>query len=223
MESDDKIQFAIEHTEIIRRPKQKLATFGTTNVYYYLISELMDRVNVVREGRVIAAKPKIVTPAYLINLEGFSAEATRFFELLARKFPQESGIFYSYRNDPLEMNIVSEPTDTVIENINHIIDQQENPLTAIIKGIDEMWDVSLLKFTFDLTRSSLYRNMTEMDSKGLLRMDESGIPEDARRNIEVLFEKARQDSSYADTLVTELRRWNLFDEYQDRFLSLFRK
>ena len=223
MESDDKIQFAIEHTEIIRRPKQKLATFGTTNVYYYLISELMDRVNVVREGRVIAAKPKIVTPAYLINLEGFSAEATRFFELLARKFPQESGIFYSYRNDPLEMNIVSEPTDTVIENINHIIDQQENPLTAIIKGIDEMWDVSLLKFTFDLTRSSLYRNMTEMDSKGLLRMDESGIPEDARRNIEVLFEKARQDSSYADTLVTELRRWNLFEEYQDRFLNLFRK
>jgi hypothetical protein len=223
MESDERIQFAIEHTEIVRRPKQKLATFGTTNVYYYLISELMDRVNVVREGRVIAAKPKIVTPTYLINLEGFSAEATRFFELLAGKYPNESGIFYSYRNDPLEMNIVSEPTDTVIDNINHIIDQQENPLTAIIKGIDEMWDVSLLKFTFDLTRSSLYRNVTEMDSKGLLRMDESGIPEDARRNIEALFEKTRRDSSYADTLLTELKRWNLFDEYEDRFLSLFKK
>jgi hypothetical protein len=223
MESDDKIQFAIEHTEIVRRPKQKLATFGTTNVYYYLISELMDRVNVVREGRVVASKPKIVTPTYLINLEGFSAEATRFFELLSGKYPNEAGIFYSYRNDPLEMNIVSESTDTVIDNINHIIDRQENPLTAIIKGIDEMWDVSLLKFTFDLTRSSLYRNVTEMDNKGLLRMDESGIPEDARRNIESLFEKARDDSSYADTLITELKRWNLFEEYQDRFLSLFRK
>jgi hypothetical protein len=223
MESDDKIQFAIEHTEIVRRPKQKLATFGTTNVYYYLISELMDRVNVVREGRVVASKPKIVTPTYLINLEGFSAEATRFFELLSGKYPNEAGIFYAYRNDPLEMNIVSEPTDTVIDNINRIIDRQENPLTAIIKGIDEMWDVSLLKFTFDLTRSSLYRNVTEMDNKGLLRMDESGIPEDARRNIELLFEKARDDSSYADTLITELKRWNLFEEYQDRFLSLFRK
>jgi hypothetical protein len=223
MESDERIQFAIEHTEIVRRPKQKLATFGTTNVYYYLISELMDRVNVVREGRVVAAKPKIVTPTYLINLEGFSAEATRFFELLAGKFPHESGIFYSYRNDPLEMNIVSEPTNTVIDNINKIIDKQGNPLAAIIKGIDEMWDVSLLKFTFDLTRNSLYRNVTEMDSRGLFRMDESGIPEDARRNIEVLFEKTRRDSSYADILLTELKRWNLFDEYQDRFLSLFRK
>ena len=223
MENDDRIQYAIEHTEIVRRPKQKLATFGTTNVYYYLISELMDKVNVVREGRVVAAKPKIVTPTYLINLEGFSAEASRFFELLAGKYPNESGIFYSYKNDPLEMNIVSESTDTVIDNINHIIDRQENPLTAIIKGIDEMWDVSLLKFTFDLTRSSLHRNVTEMDSRGLFRMDESGIPEDARRNIEALFEKAGQDSSYADILITELKRWNLFEEYQDRFLSLFKK
>ena len=223
MENDDRIQYAIEHTEIVRRPKQKLATFGTTNVYYYLISELMDKVNVVREGRVVAAKPKIVTPTYLINLEGFSAEASRFFELLAGKYPNESGIFYSYKNDPLEMNIVSESTDTVIDNINHIIDRQENPLTDIIKGIDEMWDVSLLKFTFDLTRSSLHRNVTEMDSRGLFRMDESGIPEDARRNIEALFEKAGQDSSYADILITELKRWNLFEEYQDRFLSLFKK
>ncbi len=65
MDSDEKIKFAIENTLILRPPRQRLATFGSTNVYYYMVTALMDEVNVVREGRVIAAKPKIVTPAYL--------------------------------------------------------------------------------------------------------------------------------------------------------------
>jgi hypothetical protein len=223
MESDERIQFAIEHTEIIRPPKQKLATFGTTNIHYYLVSELVDRVNVVREGKVVASKPRIVTPRYLINLEGFSAEASRFFDMLADKHPHEPGIFYSYKNESLEMNIVSEPTEVVIDNISHIIDKQGNPLTAIIKGIDEMWDVSLLKFTFELTRHSIYGNVQDLENRGLFHIDNAGIPEDARRNIEELFKKTREDLSYADSLVKELKQWGLFEEYQDRFLSLFRK
>jgi hypothetical protein len=67
MEIDEKIEYAIDHTEILRSPEQSLATFGSTNIYYYLVTELMENVNVVREGRVIAARPKIVTPTYLVN------------------------------------------------------------------------------------------------------------------------------------------------------------
>jgi hypothetical protein len=69
--SDERIREAVEHTEILRPPKQSLATFGTTNIYYYLITEpvykdLVDNVSetVIREGRVIAQKPKVVTPYY---------------------------------------------------------------------------------------------------------------------------------------------------------------
>jgi hypothetical protein len=223
MESDERIQFAIEHTEIVRPPKQKLATFGNTNIHYYIVSELMEKVNVVREGKVVASKPKIVTPRYLINLEGFSAEASRFLEMLAGKYPQEPGIFYTYKNESLEMNVVSEPTEVVINNISNLIDKQENPLAAIIKGVDEMWDVSLLKFTFELTRHSIQGNVRELESRGLFRIDRTGIPEDARKEIEELFVKTRDDLSYADKLVKELKRWGLFEEYQDRFLSLFKK
>jgi hypothetical protein len=223
MESDERIQFAIEHTEIVRPPKQKLATFGNTNIHYYIVSELMEKVNVVREGKVVASKPKIVTPRYLVNLEGFSAEASRFLEMLAGKYPQEPGIFYTYKNESLEMNVVSEPTEVVINNISNLIDKQENPLAAIIKGVDEMWDVSLLKFTFELTRHSIQGNVRELESRGLFRIDRTGIPEDARKEIEELFVKTRDDLSYADKLVKELKRWGLFEEYQDRFLSLFKK
>jgi hypothetical protein len=223
MEADERIQHAIEHTEVLRPPEQSLATFGTTNVYYYLVTELMESANVVREGRVVAARPKIVTPSYLINLEGFSSQARRFIEMMAEKHPHETGVFYSYRNEPKEMNIVSEPVKEVVDKINQRIDSQHDPLSAIIKGVEDLWDVSLLKFTYELTTSSVYSNVTEMGKRGLLQVDSAGVPEDARNYIEELFEKTRRDPSRAPDLVTELRRWGLFYEYQDRFLSLFKK
>jgi hypothetical protein len=223
MEIDEKIQHAIEHTEVVRSPKQNLSTFGTTNIYYFLVTELMESANVIREGRVIAARPKIVTPTYLINLEGFSGQAKRFIEMMAEKHPHEAGIFYSYKNEPKEMNIVSEPMEEVMNKIGQRIDSQGDPLTAIIKGVEEMWDVSLLKFTYELTNKSVQTNVTELERSGLLRVDKEGIPADARNYIEALFEKTRRDPAYAPILVTELKRWNLFHEYQDRFLNLFRK
>jgi len=223
MEPDEKIQYAIEHTEVIRPPEQSLATFGTTNIYYYLITELMESANVVREGRVIAARPKIVTPSYLINLEGFTTQARRFIELMAEKNPHEPGIFYSYRNEPKEMNIASEPVKEIVDKINRRIDSQHDPLSAIIKGVEELWDVSLLKFTYELTRSSVHSNVAEMERRGLLHVDTAGVPGGTRNYIDELFEKARRDASRAPELVTELRRWGLFSEYQDRFFSLFKK
>ena len=223
MEIDKKIQYAIEHTEVVRPPKQNLATFGSTNIYYYLITELMESANVVREGRVIAARPKIITPAYLINLEGFSNQAKRFFEMMAEQYPQEAGIIYSYKNEPKEMNIVSETMEEVVGKIGQQIDTHGDPLTAIIRGVEDMWDVSLLKFTYELTNKSVHTNVSELEKRGLLRIDNEGIPADARNYIEELFERARRDASYAPVLVTELKRWGLFHEYQDRFLNLFRK
>jgi hypothetical protein len=223
MEADERIQYAIEHTEVVRSPQQRLATFGSTNIYYYLVTELAEWVNVVREGRVIAAKPKIVTPSYLINLEGFSLQARRFIEMMAERDPHEPGIVYTYKNEPGEMSIVSESVGVIVDRINRQIDSQRDPLTAIIKGVEELWDVSLLKFTYELTRSSVSSNVAELERSGLLCIDAAGVPRDARNHIEELFEKTKRDSSWAPELVAELRRWSLFHEYQDRFLSLFRK
>jgi hypothetical protein len=223
MEMDEKIQHAIENTEVLRPPKQSLSTFGSTNINYYLITSLMDQANIVREGRVIAAKPKIVTPAYLINLEGFSGQARRFFEMMAEQYPREPSIFYSYKNEPGDMNVISETIEEIVDKINKRIEGSSNPLSAIIKGVEEMWDVSLLKFTYELTRKSVYDNVTELERGGLLNIDNTGIPHDARLHIEELFEKTRKDTSYASKLAAELKHWGLFAEYQDRFFSLFKK
>ena len=114
MEIDKQIEHAVRSTEILRAPKQNLYTFGTTNIYYYLVTEpsYTDMMGtstetVIREGRVIAERPKIVTPYYLSNLEGFSPEAKRYFQTLMEQFGERSvqGLVYSYKNEPKELNI----------------------------------------------------------------------------------------------------------------------
>ncbi|MDI6840870.1 MAG: PAC2 family protein [bacterium] len=53
--------------------------------------------------------------------------------------------------------------------------------------------------------------------------DAYGIPEYIRQKIERLFKETEQDKSKAYILKRELDKWNLFDEYEDRFLDLFKE
>jgi hypothetical protein len=148
MEMDDKIKYALEHTELIRAPRQELDTFGSSVIDYYVVTELMGNLSVVRDGKVIAERPKIVTPAYLINIEGFSEQAKKYIGMMARERPYESGIFYRYKNEPKGMNVVSEPTKQVIDKLSSQIEEQHNRLSTIIRGVEELWDVSLLIFIY---------------------------------------------------------------------------
>jgi len=228
---DERIRKAVECTEILRAPRQSLYTFGTTNIYYYLVtepaySELVDTgtETVVREGRVLAEQPKIVTPYYLAGLEGFSTDARRYFESLIQEHgPNVPGLLYAYKNEPKELNIVSGHWQSVVDKINAEIDQRSDPLAAIIKGLDELWDVALIRFIFEMTRRSLSDNIGQMGARGLLNVDTRGIPADARLRIEELFRQVSCGETAPEALKEELDRWGLFDEYEDRFLNIFRK
>lgn len=223
MKADDKIKRALDQTELIRAPRRELDTFGSSVIDYYVVTELVGNLSVVRDGKVIAERPKIVTPAYLVNVEGFSEQAKKYISMMARERPYESGIFYRYKNEPGGMNIVSEPIKQVIDTLSSQLEEQHNPLSTIIKGVEELWDVSLLMFIYELTNKSARTNMAEFNRKGFLDIDSSGVPEGARDYIEELFEKASRNLSRAPELVIELNRWGLFPEYQDRFFALFRR
>ena len=235
---NERIRQAVKRTEILRAPKQSLATFGTTNIYYYLVtepvySELVKNVTepkatqgetVVREGRVIAERPRIVTPYYLSRLEGFSSEARGYFEALLKAHgPDAPGLFYTYKNEPKELNIVSDNLLSVVNKLNAEIDKRGDPLTSIIKGEDELWDVSLMKFIYEMTRSSLRENLMQMERRGLLDIDAGGVPVAARVSIEELFTKVARGEYEPSELKAELDRWDLFEEYEDRFFTVFRK
>ncbi len=229
--NEERIEYAANHTRILRPPRQSLSTFGVTNIYYYLVTEPVYAEftggiteTVIREGRVIAQKPRIVTPYYLSHLDGFSADARKYFDRLIQIYGSGTpGLFYTYKNEPKELSIVSDNWVSVINKLNDDIDRKGDPLTSIIKGEDDLWDVSLMKFIFELTRNSLRDNVMQMKARGLLDMDSSGIPADARMRIEELFRQVSLGEREPRELESELERWRLFEEYQDRFYSLFRK
>jgi len=227
---DERIRDAVKHTEILRLPRQTISTFGMTNIYYYLLtepaySELVKDVTetVIREGRVIAERPMVVTPYYLSQLEGFSPEARKYFDMLIKiQGANAPGLFYAYKNEPKELTIVSDSLLSVVSKLNAEIDKRGDPLASIIKGEDELWDVSLMKFIYEMTRSSLQDNLAQMRTRGLLD-DAGGIPVDVRLRIDGLFEKVLQGEYEPYELKAELDRWGLFEEYEDRFLAIFRK
>ncbi|MCX7912215.1 MAG: hypothetical protein N2506_04565 [Dehalococcoidales bacterium] len=227
---NEKIEYAALHTQVLRYPRQHLATFGVTNIYYYLVtrplySEIAPTAEetVIREGRVIAERPRIVTPYYLTRLDGFSPDARRYFETLLRtRGPDEPALFYSYRNEPKGLSIVAENWMTVVDRLSADIDRKGDPLVSIIKGEDAFWDVSLLKFIYEITARSVPSNVAQLGARGWLGMSHGGVPVGARVMIEEMFEQlARGEISAAD-LEQELNRWGIFEEYQDRFFAVIR-
>lgn len=227
---DERIRYAIQHTEVLRFPTQSLATFGTTNIKYYLLTnpvyaEPADRQEtVIREGKVSAERPRIITPAYLTRLEGFGGNARKYLDLVMREYgPHAPGLLYSYKNEPEEFTIVSDAIEVVAGRLKETIDKEDRRLAAIIQGVDELWDVSLLKFIRELTEGSLRSNIAELGSRGLLDIDHAGVPRDARYRIERLFEQVASGDTDPSELKRELDRWDLFAEYEDRFLALFHR
>jgi hypothetical protein len=225
---NERIEHAARHTEVIRHPRQHLDTFGVTNIYYYLVTEPTyteissdTDETVIREGRVIAERPKIVTPYYLTHLEGFSYDARQYFQkLMMMHGPNAPGLFYTYKNEPQGLNIVSDKWQVVVEKLNDEIDKKNDPLAAIIKGQDDLWDVSLLKFIYEMTSRSVQSNIAQMNSRGLLGMSQGGIPVGVRHTIEEMFQQVYRGEIKAYELEKELNHWGVFEEYQDRFFAL---
>jgi len=227
MNDEEKLAQAIKRTVILRRPRQALSTFGATTINYYVVSsptydESEGSETVVRTGRVIANRPHIVTPYYLSRLDGFSSDARSYFRKLIDMYgPDAPGIYYTYRNEHSNTDVISGSIDGALIKINAAIDERKDLLAAIIRGEDMLWDVSLMKFIFEITKASANWNVAELHSHGLLGVVD-GIPAGARAYIEDMFIRLKDGSIEPHELQTELDRWGLFDEYQDRFLATVR-
>ncbi len=223
---------AVEQTWVVRFPKQHLATFGSTNIEYYVVTEpiyqeLEDRSQegVVRTGRVIAERPSVITPTYAMNLQGFRDEAYEYLQYLADTYgPNSSGILYQYKNEADKIDIVSGVADDIAQRISEDLDRRNENMSVVMVGVDEFWDLALLKFAYEFTSSSVARNAQELQKRGLLEPQANlgGVPKAAVQRIERLFRDVTRGGN-PDTLKQELDRWGLFEYYEARFLNLFRR
>jgi hypothetical protein len=135
--------------------------------------------------------------------------------------PYVPGLFYSYRNELKNLSIVAKDLDEVTRDIDEAATKSGDPLAAIIQGEDELWDVSLLKLIIEIMRQSFPANSNDFISQGLMNIDSSGLPLDARLKLEELFVMVKQGEVEPRELKEELDRWGVFAEYEDRFLAIF--
>ncbi|NKB25941.1 MAG: hypothetical protein GKR87_16535 [Kiritimatiellae bacterium] len=208
--------YAVSNTQILKMPSRILETFGNTVVNYYLLTELMDATNKVRirEGRIEAFRPQIITPQLSEEslLENFGEEAGQYMEWL-RAHEKEWAILqygFAIRKHEVNENFSSGKLEAVAEQIQAELEKKNDPLSALLVGVDEPWEVCLLKLLVESMKRSAPTNLKE------LRRD----PDGAHHDIEKSFDQASKDPSQIENLSRTLHKHELFEAYEDRFFSL---
>lgn len=174
MLSIDDFQYALENTKVVVPPQQRLETFGATQLNYHLVTEEMDQVNesLVREGHILAAKPELLSPNYFskLFLEGFGEQAEQFADIL-NKHGQHFAILkygFNIKKSDIRTYQVHEPIASVIGRISDQVRDKNDPLAVVLMGVDEGWEVCLLKFMLDMVSASGSDNIDDLRKKGLI-------------------------------------------------------
>ena len=176
--SPDDIQYAIETTKVLHEPDRRIDTFGDTRFEFQLISELMDKTGEVRirSGQMEAQRPRILKPESYqgIELEGFHEDARARLDELIQRY-QAAGhnlaflqYGFEFKRGNVREEVVHEPIELVRDRVLDDLRRSGNPALAIIEGVDDAWEASLLKFSLELIMGSHDINTFDFKRRGLL-------------------------------------------------------
>jgi hypothetical protein len=211
--------YAVNNTDVLELPSRNLETFGSTLINYKLVTELMDAVGQVRirEGRIQSFRPEILTPQTFSEspLEGFSTAPANDFIRWLREHEADLVLLkygFKIRHESASESIVHDSIENVVERVRADFKQKADPLSALVVGVDEPWEVCLLKLLYEVVKSSAPANARE------LRAD----PDGSRHEIEQAFRRASLDRAYVAPLAALLNRHGKFKDFEDRFFAIVR-
>ncbi len=170
----DDIEYAMDNTHVLREPDRRIDTFGNTRFRYIIISEVMDSVGriKVRRGEVDAHKPQIIRPTNYssIELDGFDDRAQEFLDWLKSKGIEPVFFQYgfSFKRTAHTEEIIADSIESVKEKVIEEVYQEDDPMMAVLEGVDNAWEVALLKFSIDMIQKSQEINQFDYKRKGLI-------------------------------------------------------
>ena len=176
MHTEYDIQYALEMTKVLHEPDRRIDTFGSTEFEFQIVSELMDSINAtrIRTGRIEAEKPLIMRPdpASVANFdfEGFGPEALAFGDFLRENLSRLAVLKYGFkfRMNDMKEEIIHEPMPEVCGKLLDELRTTGNPMRAVIAGVDDTWEICLLKFTVEMIEKSQKINLFDFKRRGLL-------------------------------------------------------
>ncbi len=171
----DSIDYAIAHTRVLYVPDRRIDSFGETHFNFRLMTEPMDRVGttIVRSGWVETGRPRIYRPENLrdIETEGFSREAARFFARMREHGAQLSALLrygFQFKRSEVQEELVHEDVRTVSDRIVQEALHSGDSLRAVILGVEDAWEASLLRFMLEMVQQSHEINVFDFRRRGLL-------------------------------------------------------
>ena len=123
-------------------------------------------------GILHADRPTIIKPEAYAELafEGFGEQAQAFSDWLMDNAKDLSILKYgfNFRKDKVTEDVVNEPFEAVRDRVMERAGRASNPLTAVIHGVDDAWEICLLKFTVEMIGKSQGINVFDFKRRGLL-------------------------------------------------------
>jgi hypothetical protein len=169
----DDFNYAMENTRVVVAPSNAIETYGQTSFRFRLVTEPMDEVGTVRlrQGMIHAERPRILAPQYVskLILEGFGERARDFAGWMEEQKDLHFLRYgFSLRKTDYSESILRESKDDLIDRLTQQLRSDDDPMDTLIEGVDEGWEVCLMKFTMDLIQRSAGGNLAEWKRRGLL-------------------------------------------------------
>ncbi|MBR5887779.1 MAG: hypothetical protein IKZ07_06170 [Akkermansia sp.] len=175
MSSDSLAAYALQNTKVLYVPDRRIDSFGDTRFNFLLLSEPLDAVGHcrIRRGWVEANRPRILRPADLmgVEMEGFGSAARDFMDWMAEHgAPVRALVKYGFRFSRSEVHVeyLHEPVEEVASRIVEDALHSGDVFRAVIQGVDDSWEVSLLCFMLEMIQKSHDINFFDFKRRGLL-------------------------------------------------------
>jgi len=174
----DDFDYAFESSKVIREPGRFIDTFGLTRFEFIMASELMDTVGQIRirSGVMEAQKPRIIKPESYsdVAFEGFSDESREEADKLLKWLESQGTNLaflrygFEFKKGETKEELVHDSMENVLGKLEAEADHRGDPALAILEGVDNTWEVALLKFTIQMINRSTEVNISDYKRKGLL-------------------------------------------------------
>ena len=214
----------LEGTRLILGPKRALAAYGPTRLSYSLVSPIEDMKERtrLRQGSVLSEKPLILTPDSLKErFEGFGEESAQFARWLSDQYRDTlRALEYKFRNQDFTTRVLHEDPRDVAGRIREELESRSAQDSVLMCCPDPAWSLALMKFTLDEAARSYPSHVRSYEEHGLFDPGSAAMRR-RRREVEALFGPAALDSAARAALGAKLKEYDLFAEYEDRYLSLF--
>jgi len=129
---------------------------------------------------------------------------------------------YTLKQEAFSEQVLTDTPEAVLERVAREAAAKNDPFAAVVKGVDDPWDVCLVRLFWAVIQNSAQANIRELHERRMFELQD-GLPAGLRDEIEKGFLAASKDANLIKPLGKLLQDHGLFERFQDRFFDLIQK